>query len=73
MEDIFTRLYAMPTGVPSYVLLDNSGDYTIILNSNLTHERQLKAYEHELGHIKDNGFSSKKSVDLIEIHAHKRG
>ncbi len=69
-SDIFTRLADLPTAVRSYVM--KSGDeYTIFLNSRLSHERQLLAYKHELDHIRRGDYDKTCSAGLIELFAHR--
>ena len=51
-----------------------TGDYfTIALNRNLSFERNMQTYNHELKHISNGDFDKKTSVGLIEIIAHEKG
>lgn len=70
MDEIITRLADLPTTIAGYTVRDAVGDFTIILNSRLTEERQKETLEHELEHIQNGDFSSNRPVGLIEIYAH---
>lgn len=47
--------------------------FTIALNRNLSFERNMQTYNHELKHISNGDFDKKTSVGLIEIIAHEKG
>lgn len=64
----------MPTRVHGYIkgTCEPDGDYyTIVLNSRLSYEMQLQAYQHELGHIDHDDLHSERSVAEIELIRHK--
>lgn len=71
MDEIFTRVAPLPVSISGYTVRDRNGDFNIILNDRLTHERQMEAYNHELRHIQRGDFNRGGKVDLIEIYAHK--
>lgn len=71
MEDIITRLVDLPASVPGMTVRDRSGDYNIYLNARLDREALMRAYRHELRHIRAGDFDRRGSADLIEIHAHR--
>ena len=71
MNDIYEKLINLPTTVPAYTIRDPAGDFTIFINARMSQERQKKACEHELKHIRNGDFDRTGSVDLIEIYAHK--
>lgn len=52
------------------VVPNEDGSYTILINSRLTYDSQLKAYEHAMRHINNNDFE-KTDVQPIEYSAHK--
>lgn len=62
-------LYNLPTSIKGYTVKNIDDTYTILLNSRLTYEQNVKSYKHELKHINNNDFD-KDNVDLIEIDAH---
>jgi hypothetical protein len=72
MNEIITRLADLPTAIPAYTLLTKDGDFVVVLNARMSHDRRIEAYRHELKHIKGYDFS-KENVELIEIHAHLKG
>lgn len=67
--DVNTIETNLPTSISAYVVSNPDASYTIILNSRLTWERRMKAYLHEMDHIK-NGDYERQSVDFIEMFAH---
>lgn len=70
MDDINTIYSDMPAAIRSYVIYNRDMSYTIVLNSRLSHEQNLRSYAHELAHIKNGDYDRKCSVDMIEITAH---
>ena len=51
------------------VSVNEDGTYTILINSRLSYDGQLKAYEHAMKHIQENDFE-KDDVQKIEYEAH---
>jgi hypothetical protein len=62
----------MPERIKGYCREDENGDYTVILNSRLTYEENLKTYKHEINHGLNDDFNSAKSINEIELDNHKR-
>lgn len=60
----------LPARVRGYTVLKD-GYYTIVINSILDREQQLKEYRHELKHITEGDFYKNLPADLIEIEAHR--
>ena len=73
MDEIITKLKDLPTKFYGLTIRDKEGDFNIFINSRMSRERQIEAYEHELEHIRRGDFSRSGSVDIIEIHAHQSG
>lgn len=71
MNTVTTRLIALPTTIRAYTVLDAEADYTICINSRISYEQQLMAYEHELKHINSNDFE-KENIQQIEAEAHRK-
>lgn len=71
MENIKTVLADLPASIGGYTVLKDDY-YTIVLNQNLSHEKNYETYLHEMGHIKNKDFEKKCSIDLIEVYAHRR-
>lgn len=72
LDDVYVRLADMPAALYGFTRENSDGSYTVIVNSRLSPERRLKAYRHELRHIKGLDFEKEHNVDLIEKIAHKR-
>lgn len=45
--------------------------YTVIMRDDLSTTERLRAYRHELAHISNGDYDSRKSADLIEVFAHE--
>ena len=58
--DVNVVLLNLPTNTSEAVTENPDGSYTIIINSRLSNERQLKAYEHAIKHIENNDFDFDK-------------
>lgn len=69
-QDVNTILADMPGSISAYTISNADLSYTIVLNSRLNFERQLKAYHHEMRHIENGDYDKKCSADLIECYAH---
>lgn len=69
MENIKTLFCDMPTTVAGYTVFKDDC-YTIVLNSKLSRDKNIKSYMHELSHIQNGDFEKKCSADLIEFFAH---
>lgn len=68
MDDVYAYLVKLPSNIPEAVTKCSDG-YTVYLNENMTHERQMEAYLHALGHIRNMDFD-KMNVQEIESDAH---
>ena len=51
------------------VVANEDGSYTILINSRLSNDGQLRAYRHAMKHIQNNDFE-KENVQKIEHDAH---
>lgn len=71
MDEVYTTLLDLPTTIRGYTVRDMNGDYNICINARISQENRLKAYKHELKHIKRGDFAKSGSADLIEIFAHQ--
>lgn len=70
IDDVRVEFAELPTSIGGYVISDSDDFYTIILNSKLSHEQNMKSYEHELEHIFNGDFDKSSSADEIENQAH---
>lgn len=59
----------MPCRIHGMVRENEDGSYTVILNSRDSRERNLKAYQHEIEHLR-RGDLSAGDVQSIESRAH---
>jgi len=76
VDDIFVRINEnMPNSMAEMVCPNIDGTYTILLNGNLSYEKQYNAFWHAISHIKNNDFERVETygVQAIETQAHKKG
>lgn len=66
-----TILIDLPYDCRGYVVENETGDSCIVLNARMSHEMNVKSYEHELRHLKNKDFRCNDSVDEIEACCHK--
>lgn len=66
-EDIFVYLLNLPDGTKEAVSSNEDGTFSIFINSKLSRDGQLRAYEHALRHIQRNDFH-KEDVQAIEYN-----
>lgn len=56
----------MPFHIRALTHKNEDGSYTIIINKNISAERQKEAVLHELTHIEGNDFSAETQATLLE-------
>ena len=69
VRDYDVKLLSFPNNAADSCVVtdpDGSGFLTIIINANLSRERQIKAYWHEVEHIEKEHLYSNDAVDTIE-------
>ena len=71
-DDINIIMCDLPCSIGGHTYKSIDGYYTIILNSRLSHERNMQTYQHELDHINREELGAKSDVDLLEFRAHER-
>lgn len=71
MDNIRTILADLPSTVGGYTISTPDGYFTVVLNQNLSYQRNVETYAHELDHIQNGDFDKKCSSDLIEFYTHK--
>lgn len=69
MDAVIIRVIDLPYKVNGLTVKDEEGDYNIYLNARLSDERRVKAFRHELRHIKLGHFYSDFPVDVKEAEA----
>ena len=71
MDNVRTVMSNLPSTIGGFTIV--ADDYfTIVLTQNLSFERNMQTYNHELMHISNGDFDKKTSVGLIEIMAHEK-
>jgi len=60
----------LPGRVKAFVVKNQDGSHTIIINARLNFMQQQQAYTHEMNHI-DNDDFEKENINLIEYYAHR--
>lgn len=68
MDNIYTYFVRLPEGINEVVMPCLDG-YTVYIDSSLSDERKIKAYNHALLHIVNRDFE-KADVQEIEATAH---
>lgn len=66
MDCIIIRIIDLPARVPGVTVKDSEGDYNIYLNARLADEARVRAYWHEIDHIRRGHFYSSLPVALKE-------
>ena len=63
-------LIPLPYSVKGFIKADENGYETIVLNSRLNHETNMKTFIHELKHIQNGDLTKECCVDYIELLRH---
>lgn len=72
LDNCITIFQNLPYKIKGFAVYNSNDDYyTIVLNSRLSHDQNLKTYIHELKHINNNDFFSDLDVSMIEACAHQ--
>lgn len=66
MDAVIIRVIDLPYKVNGLTVKDEEGDYNIYLNARLSDERRVKAFRHELKHIKLGHFYKRFPVSVLE-------
>ena len=64
--EVVVTLHDFPPSVQGALSIDNDGTPCIHLNANLSLEAQRKAYDHEMSHLVNDDFDTRKSIESIE-------
>lgn len=70
ITDVRTVLQDLPVAIRGFVVTDENGDSTIVLNSRHNRETNIEAYQHELAHILGNDLYRPELADEIEAWSH---
>lgn len=70
-KDVNVIVMDFPNTKDREVVTENDdGSYTIVINAKISHENQLRAYQHAMRHIYETDFE-KDDVQAIEVQAHE--
>lgn len=69
-QDVNVIFVDMPATIPAYSISNADLSFTIVINSRLNREQQLKAYHHEMTHIENGDFDKKCRADILECYTH---
>lgn len=70
LDNVRTVYCDLPNTVGGFTVATPDDFFTIVLNQNLSYDRNVQTYKHELEHIKNGDFDKTCSADIIEISAH---
>ena len=71
LDNCITIFQNLPYKIKGFAVYNSNEDYyTIVLNSRLSYDQNLKTYIHELKHITNNDFYSGLSATILESIAH---
>ena len=72
MLDNYSTIYQnLPYKIKGFAVYNSKEDYyTIVLNSRLSYDQNIKTFIHELKHINNDDFSSYLTATAIETLAH---
>lgn len=70
IQDVNVILQKLPNTIRGFCVSNADTTYTVVLNSNSTHEQRMATYQHELEHILNDDHSSNETIDKIEHKAH---
>lgn len=68
MDAVIPRIIDLPVTIKGMTVKDSEGDYNIYLNARLGAEDRVKAFRHELEHIKNGDFYSDLPVSEKELN-----
>lgn len=67
-NNIKTVYADMPNGIGGYTVKHDE-EYTIVLNSHLSYDRNVKSFIHELNHISSGDYDSYYCANCIEMQS----
>ena len=67
---VYIRMMDLPYDTKAFVHKNIDCSYTVVLNSHMTREQNLKSYLHELEHTKHKDLCSHAQADEIEAERH---
>lgn len=73
MDAMIIRMIELPWGVKGLTVKDEEGDFNVYINSRLSEDKRVEAFEHELDHIKRGHFYDQKPVFVKELETKNHG
>ena len=70
LEYVGVHLIDMPCSVTGITVKVDADTYCILINARLSHEAQIRAYDHEIAHIDNGDFDHMVTVDQLECLRH---
>lgn len=70
LEYVGVHLIDMPCSVTGITVKVDADTYCILINARLSHEAQIRAYDHEIQHIDSGDFDNMVTVDQLECLRH---
>lgn len=67
MDRIRTVYADIPHNIGGYTIKNADDDYTIVLNSHLSYDRNVESFIHELNHISNRDYDKNNSASSIEL------
>lgn len=69
-EYVGVHFIDMPCSIPGITVKVDADTYCILINARLSHDAQIRAYDHEIRHIDKGDFDHMYTVDQLECLRH---
>ncbi len=69
-DEIYVKVVPLPGKVHGFTHVEPDGSYTVVVNENDSEARRMKAYQHEVDHIRRGDFDRDADVQQVEMEAH---
>lgn len=66
---IIRKVDFLPLSIKGMTIMDTNGDYNVYLNAKLSNDQQLRAFRHEVEHIRQGHFYSAAEIETLERKA----
>ena len=64
--DVNVHVLDFGNSIPATVTINDDGSFSIFLNARLSYEQRMRAYQHEMRHIRNEDFTNRKTIEEIE-------
>ena len=71
MDCVIIRVVDLPETVHGMTIIDTEGDYNVYINARISEDERVKAYRHEIDHIRLGHFYDERPVAVKEAEAEK--